>query len=174
MKIVGNDFLGRTDGIRVRLCVGCGYCCIKTPCDASRRLYRGADHCPQLLWIEEDKRYKCGLMIIAGLVGEGYRKELYAGEGCCSGLNSWRQDVKKRDRIDKNNHGNPLDPVFQIFLRCMGGNFISGDSMQLAIIQMQPHLEERGYSKIEINHIKTSIVQVFSQNQSSFMKGFVG
>ena len=65
-----NDLVGKEiDGIRVRDCVGCGYCCAKTQCDASRRLYPSADHCPQLLWMEEDKRYKCGLMLISGPVG---------------------------------------------------------------------------------------------------------
>ena len=163
-----------SDGIRVRRCVGCGYCCAKTPCDASRRLYPGADHCPQLLWMEEDKRYKCSLMLIAGLVGEGYRKELYAGEGCCSGLNSWRKDVKKRDRLDKDNYWNPLDPIFQMFLKYLGESFFSGDAMQLIIYQMQVGLQEKGYSEKEITHIQKTIVQMFSQNQSSFMKGFVG
>jgi hypothetical protein len=174
MKVIGDEFLGRTDNIRTRECVGCGYCCAKTPCDASRRLYPGADHCPQLLWMEEDKRYKCSLMMIAGLVGEGYRKELYAGEGCCSGLNSWRKDVKQRDRLDRDNYWNPLDPIFQIFLKCFAANFISSDSIKLIIIQMAERLKLKGYSDKEIIHIQTTISQMFSQNQSSFMKGFMG
>lgn len=162
------------DGICVRECVGCGYCCTKTPCDASRRLYKGADHCPQLLWIEEDRRYKCGLMLISGPVGAGYREELYAGAGCCSGLNSWRKDVKKRDQPDKDRYSNPLDPIFQIFLKCLSGNFVSGDVMHLTTICMKEDLQHKGYTGKEITHIQSMIVKSFSQNQSSFMKGFVG
>jgi len=172
--MIENSVEKQIDGIRVRECVGCGYCCSETQCDASRRLYRSADHCPQLLWMEEEGRYKCGLMLIAGPVGLGYRAELYAGAGCCSGLNSWRKDVKKRDRLDKNSYWNPLDPVFQIFLKCLSGNFISSDAMKLTMIHMAEDLRTRKYTDREITHIQSMVVKSFRQNQSSFSKGFIG
>lgn len=155
-------------------CVGCGYCCIKTLCDAARRLYPGARSCPQLLWIEEDNRYKCGLMMIAGPVGQGYRAELYAGAGCCSGLNSWRQDVKKRDHLDMDLTWNPLDPLFQTFIKCFANNFVSSDVVVLTVGMMEKPLKEKGYSEREIAHIKTIILHQFRQNRMSFMEGFCG
>lgn len=164
------------DGIPypVKECVGCGYCCIKTPCDAARRLYPGVRSCPQLLWIEEDSRYKCGLMMIAGPVGQGYRAELYAGAGCCSGLNSWRQDVKKRDHLDMDMVWNPLDPIFQIFLKCFANCFVSSDVVTLTLGMMVKYLEEKGYSEREIKHIQTMIVHNFRENRMSFMEEFSG
>jgi hypothetical protein len=157
-----------------RECVGCGYCCSETQCDASRRLYPGADHCPQLLWIEEDERYKCGLMLIAGPVGLGYKAELYVGAGCCSGLNSWRKDVKKRDRLDKDAYWNPLDQLFQIFLKCYANNFVGSDVMILTVGMMEKYLKETGYSEKEIKHIQTTILHQFRQNRMSFMEDFCG
>jgi hypothetical protein len=158
----------------VRECVGCGYCCIKTPCDAARRLYPGARSCPQLLWIEQESRYKCGLMMIAGPVGQGYKSELYAGAGCCSGLNSWRKDVKKRDHLDMDMMWNPLDPIFQIFIRRLSANFVSSDTISLTIASMDKELKEKGYSDRETNHIKTMILHQFCQNRSKFTEEFIG
>ena len=160
--------------LTIRKCVGCGYCCIKTPCDVARRLYPGVRSCPQLLWIEEDNRYKCGLMMISGPIGVEYKKELYAGAGCCSALNSWRQDVKKRDNLDMDMIWNPLDQIFQIFLRRLASEFISNDSIFLAVSGMEKELEEKGYSKKEIEHIKTMILYQFRQNQSNFNEKFMG
>jgi len=157
-----------------RDCVGCGYCCIKTPCDASRRLYPGARRCPQLTWIENEHRYKCGLMMIAGPVGQGYRAELYAGAGCCSGLNSWRNDVKERDHLDMDFSWNPLDPVFQSFIKSLSQNFISSDSISLTILGMTTDLQNKGYSEREIDYIKANITHIFTQNSSKFSKEFIG
>lgn len=79
-------------------CVGCGYCCMEATCTAglaanSDRTYT-TSRCPSLQW--NGKRYVCELMMDTKY-GEMYREKLYAGAGCCSGLNSWRKDVKKRD-----------------------------------------------------------------------------
>jgi len=35
-------------------------------------------------------------MLLPGLEGEIYRRELAADEGCSSPLNSWRKDIRKR------------------------------------------------------------------------------
>lgn len=71
-------------------CVGCGFCCIKTPCDVARRIYGPISECPKLRWNGE--RYVCELVELPGQLGEDYRKELHIGAGCCAGLNSWRGD----------------------------------------------------------------------------------
>jgi len=146
---------------------------MKTLCGAARRLYPGARRCPQLTWIEQENRYKCGLMMIAGPVGQGYRKELYAGAGCSSSLNSWRQDVQKRDE-EIQAKSNPLDPIFQIFIRELGRGFITGDAVSLSVIAMEKPLEEQGYSKVEIKTIQGTILHFFRQQRSSFMDGFMG
>lgn len=161
-----------TEKIKTTPCVGCGYCCIKTPCDASRRLYPGASHCPQLLWL--DDRYECGLMKIAGLVGEGYRQELHAGEGCCCSLNDWRKNVKRREPQLNRTLINPLPEVMQVFIKCLAAEFMSGDKMFMTLHKMGVLLKESGYDEDEIENIKTCSMHVFSENQNSFMKEFMG
>ncbi len=63
--------------MKIDQCNGCGYCCMSTPCDVSRRLYKSADICPQLQWNEDKARYFCGLMLLPGNIGFEYRKELH-------------------------------------------------------------------------------------------------
>lgn len=88
-----------------RQCVGCGYCCTKTPCTAARRIYgNGVTSCAALHW--NGTRYICKLMALTGDMGEQYKRELYAGQGCCSPLNTWRTDVRLREREPKE------DPIF--------------------------------------------------------------
>lgn len=67
-------------------CVGCGYCCILTPCVYSLAAYGKLD-CPALRW--NGQRYVCDH---AG----DWRQELGIGAGCCSTLQTWRHDVRKR------------------------------------------------------------------------------
>jgi len=159
-------------------CVGCGFCCLTAPCEASIRLNRGLRPCPQLQWIDEENKYRCELMRFGGQLGEFYRKELHAGAGCCSSLfNSWRQDVRKRHSIHDNNlenYYNPLDSIFQIFLKSLSANFISTDAIKLTIHGMEKHLSESGYSNKEIHSIQSRILGMFGDNQSSFMKDFMG
>jgi len=155
-------------------CVGCGYCCMKTPCDASRRLYGTIKECPQLIWDEQTSRYNCGLMLIHGMIGEGYKKELHAGAGCCSGMNTWRKDVKKRTGIETSTHLNPLPKLLQIFIKCLSSENISSDVMFLLLGRMQIDLKNDGYSIEEINSITKNIIYSFQGNRSSFQEGFMG
>jgi hypothetical protein len=155
-------------------CVGCGYCCIKTQCDASRRLYGVVDLCPQLSWVEDKKRYVCELMMLPGDLGISYRKQLYAGEGCCSSLNDWRRDVKKRFKIEVSPNYNPLPDYFQVFLKCLAGNFMSSDVMALTLAQMASELKKRDYSQSQIDDLLIHIQRSFSQNRHSFMEDFMG
>jgi hypothetical protein len=41
-------------------------------------------------------RYVCTLMLDP-VEGEKFRRELFAGDGCCAPLNCWRDDVRNRD-----------------------------------------------------------------------------
>lgn len=153
-------------------CVGCGFCCIKTPCDAARRLYPNVKVCPQLQW--HGDRYMCGLMLIAGPLGDDYRRELHAGAGCCCALNSWRKDVKRREPQLNRTAINPIPEIMQVFIRCMAGEFMTGDKMKLATHHMACQLIESGYAEDEVESIKTGIMHIFNENRSSWMKDFMG
>jgi len=83
----------------IRPCVGCGYCCIKSKCMVGIRLYPNLNPCLSLVWSESKNRYMCDLMSIPGIIGNKYREELYEGAGCFSGLNTWRLNVIKRDKL---------------------------------------------------------------------------
>jgi len=152
-------------------CVGCGYCCMKTPCDVARRLYPGVENCPQLEWYED--RYICGLMKLQEPLGSHYREILFAGAGCCCSLNSWRKDVKKRTSVE----GlwiNPLPPIFQIFLNSLSKQFISGDQFALTVIDMKAQMIKMCYDKDETDNIIKSVVSALTENRSKFMKEFMG
>jgi hypothetical protein len=72
-------------------CNGCGVCCLAEPCPVGMLVSRkrhGA--CKALVWVEADRRYRCGLML-AGQRGSGlWRKAWHrwaarwisAGSGC--------------------------------------------------------------------------------------------
>lgn len=75
-------------------CKGCGYCCWKAKCwNALREHGYGDEVCPSLKW--DGERHVCALMGLPGDEGEAYRKDLFAGEGCCSPNNSWRREPLK-------------------------------------------------------------------------------
>ena len=79
-------------------CVGCGFCCLKGICVAGYMRASGSQGgeihpCPYLTWDEAAGRYWCEL----ALQDERFKAVLYIGEGCSCGLNTWRQDVRRRD-----------------------------------------------------------------------------
>jgi len=77
-------------------CVGCGYCCISTPC------FRAAAHgwhcnpnrvCEKLFWDKEKGRYLCQEIID----NPEKMENLGVGFGCPSILgNDWRKNIKRR------------------------------------------------------------------------------
>ena len=147
---------------------------MKTPCDASRRLYGNAEVCPQLHWSDTDERYYCGLMTIGGALGADYRKELHAGAGCCCGLNSWRQDVKKRTRGVREYRFPQIPSMFQAFLRAYGKEpFIGGDTTQLLLSSYRNELKILEYSEDEIDSIIKNVVYHITSNKTSMFKGFM-
>jgi len=80
----------------VKPCVGCGYCCKKSPCFIAMSMGI-ADHgrCLALYWNGE--MYRCRLIE----TNTSKARELFADEGCCSPLNSWRRDVRERNTEPK-------------------------------------------------------------------------
>ena len=101
----------------VKKCIGCGFCCRKGPCgelfkylsweddslwrDNSKVLYTKPkrktikvdwekDGCPELRW--NGDKWRCGLFVSAvrGRVKRAISDNLFFGEGCCCGLNTYR------------------------------------------------------------------------------------
>lgn len=113
-------------------------------------------------------------MKLGSTIGDGYRQELYAGVGCCCGLNSWRKDVKRREPQLNRELINPIPEIMQIFIRCIATEFISGDKIQLALGRMEDILLQKKYAPDEIKSITNGIVHSFNENRSTWMKGFMG
>ena len=155
-------------------CVGCGYCCISTPCEASLRLYKSADICPQLEWHKDKGRYFCGLMLLPGNIGLEYRKELHAGAGCCSNLNDWRKNVKERTRGALLYKYQAVPIMFQIFLKAYGSEpFLSGDVMEIILCKFRDGLKAINYSDEEAKHIVGNVRHYISSNKTSMFKDFM-
>jgi len=76
----------------VQPCIGCGHCCLASPCSWAANL-RGqrSERCAYLFWGSD--RYWCGL---AGTVDERIARGIEHGSGCCQALNPWRKDVRFR------------------------------------------------------------------------------
>jgi hypothetical protein len=80
-------------------CVGCGFCCMQSPCWVGQRLHGvGIKECPSLYWNEDSEMYRCK----AAEMSNSVKEELYIGDGCCPGLNSWRLNVRARKDIKDN------------------------------------------------------------------------
>ena len=79
------------DGIPIRDCVGCGFCCRKGPCGLALQYNLWTNKkCSALVF--KDGWYQCELLLVAtGEVLESWKREPYIGEGCCCGLNSDRK-----------------------------------------------------------------------------------
>lgn len=80
-------------------CIGCGYCCTKSPCLVSWRLLGISDKCKFLHW--NGKRHLC--LLITNNEGEErkkYEEELSIGTECSSPMfNTFRQELKDRTDI---------------------------------------------------------------------------
>ena len=79
------------DGVWVKPCVGCGYCCITANCGAF-----STPECPALIWDQDKQRHFCKLCLLPGKIGKDFRDSLYIGKGCCSNLNTWRNNIINR------------------------------------------------------------------------------
>lgn len=166
------------DGIMVRECRGCGWCCIQTPCDLARRLNPSIkSECTFLKWDNDKNRYVCGAYTNAKFsLQTQIKAELFIGAGCCSGLNSWRKDIKpRRDKdIPEKTVRIKLDPIFKAFLHSLKGGFISGDAIYLTVSGTINRLIEDGtYSKDEANEIRKEIVYILN-DRPKFMEDFMG
>lgn len=155
-------------------CVGCGYCCITAPCFAAQRLHGGGlTTCPHLLW--NRTRYVCSLMLGTGIIADRYREELACGAGCCSSLNSWRQDVQPRRGEDTpQGEVNPVPMELQLFARCLGMTFVSGDTAFLACRALSRELIFRGWSIERAEALAQRVFEHFQGNRNVSTTDFMG
>lgn len=157
----------------IKECIGCGFCCIKAKCAAGARLYPSAEKCPALKW--NGKRHVCDLMELPGIVGEAYRKELYAGEGCCMNLNSWRYEpLQDRTPLATPVLVNSIPSIMQTFLAALGKQWISNDTLQLAMYQYAAMLEQDGMAKDEAKAVANQCIEYMNNQKSKFVKEFMG
>lgn len=169
------------NGIEIKECVGCGYCCVKAPCSAAQRIHgynglvneKGLTECPELQW--DGSRHVCRLMTLPDPLGFEFRQELYAGEGCCASLfNSWRDELKDRRPPKKKEVVNPISPEFQDFLYALGSEWISGDVIYLMCYKFKDLLIKRGYSKEDADIVMKKAMYYIRENRSKKVVNFMG
>ncbi len=154
-------------------CIGCGYCCIKTKCEAGHRLYAETTPCPALIWNGE--RHVCDLMNLPGTLGDKFKKELHAGAGCCSNLNSWRREplinrIPPKTKVPDN----PIPPIMQKFIRALASEMISSDKIALVLGTFARMLKKDGMPTEQIKVVLQNCVRYFNENRSKFMTDFMG
>jgi len=159
-------------------CIGCGYCCVSATCVAGVEKFGVSKPCKGLKWDDENKRHYCILCIGENQSSFFYRKHLHIGEGCCSNLNSWRreplQDRTKTILSSGNLLESPINEVMQHFLVALGQQFISSDSIALAMSTFYANLLKAGYD-VETTRIYCNwTAKYIAQSKSSFMEGFMG
>lgn len=149
----------------VKECVGCGFCCRKAPCWVAVRIWgKGLEKCPALKWDEQEKRYWCDLCKKPGQMGSDYRRELEAGEGCCCGLNTDRQNIPPPEPKMEMYQ---LQPETAILLRCIAHQFCSPEVLHLALIEAERHYKLGP-------EFKKAALAILKENTPSFMEGFMG
>ena len=115
-------------------------------------------------------------MTIPGLLGEQYRTELFAGLGCCSNLNSWRREaLQDRTKLpQKLDIINPIPSIMQKFLKALGSQWISGDSLYLACAHFESLLVQDGMSKNEARATANKALRMLSNHRSGMADQMMG
>jgi len=84
-----------------RPCVGCGYCCFSAQCGLSYERFgciADGQRCPGLKWVTNRRTGK-GRYVCTAIRNPFDASELAIGAGCCSGLNTWRLNVRERKSV---------------------------------------------------------------------------
>ena len=103
-----------------------------------------------------------------------FREELHIGEGCCQGLNSWRQDVRPRLGEEQAFSSKALGQVMEVFIRTLSRQLISGDVVALTVAGTIKELRRKGVPEQEIQNISARIEYVFSENRPKLVRDFQG
>jgi hypothetical protein len=114
-------------------------------------------------------------MELPGDIGAGFRVELYAGAGCCANLNSWRHEplIDRRPNVYLSRDV-VLDSTFQIFLHCLGREFISPDTLSLTILSMVGELIKSGYSEPVAKAIGNKVLHYLRGERTKSIDSFMG
>jgi hypothetical protein len=117
--------------------------------------------------------------MLPGEVGQRYRQELAIDAGCSSPLfNTWREDVKERSVAVANPYdyiSNPLSSEFQLFLAILGKQWVSGDLLELIILEFQYRLHcDYHYTEEEAKRYAERIRNALTENRKSYVKDFMG
>ena len=157
-----------------RPCVGCGFCCRKTPCELAYRIHGGGlTRCPELTY--HDGRWWCSAVERAvGPLADEYREGLYIGAGCCSALNSDRLKIPTPEQVGWGKGEKVADQTnwkgaFQSLCTIMGNEFLNPDLLTLMAVQLQRRSGPR---------VAKEFVHWVKENRSPFveqmMRGFDG
>ena len=172
--------LAIVDGFEARPCLGCGFCCLQAQCGLSVRVHAYKEICPSLYWNETRKRHLCRAVEGDLIITNG--EELDIGAGCCSPLNSWRNEVKNRipERMASTAFGEmrdkiPFDKYFQEFVFILGKQWLSGDVVALTLGAFKRSIIEKfGISDRDATQLCSKILHIMREQQSSFVKNFIG
>lgn len=121
---------------KTKACVGCGYCCKKAPCSLAVRVFGAVTSCPMLIWDEDANRYWCKACKGEGSLRAEYRAQLYIGDGCCSPLNTDRNNIPAPNQKAVN----VLSHEAQVFLTALAREWISGDSIYFILSRCKQEL----------------------------------
>lgn len=142
-------------------CIGCGYCCTKAQCIISIHLYGKSQKCPSLKWNGE--RHICNLMIDDTLLSRQYRKELGIGLGCCSSLNSWRNEpLKDRTEGVFGEDGSlMISPLMGCFLKVLVEELeMTSETKCKLSLRFNDALKKEGFSRHEIAEIEFELLRI--------------
>lgn len=151
-------------------CIGCGFCCRKTPCDVARRAGKvdNRGKCQLLRW--DGERYRCGIMVdeFYDYVRAKYIQDLSIGAGCCAGLNTDRERIPSPaecELVVPEERDIPWKRIVQVFARSLMSGMASGDQVFIMASDIE---RELGRDVADV------FVAACKDSQTSFMKGFMG
>lgn len=148
----------------VKECVGCGFCCKKTPCELAFRVYGNVTKCPSLIWDKEAKRYWCKI-ILDPIIGPKNMDELYIGAGCCCGLNTDRDNILPPEET-ATIASYQMAKETKILIAKLANQMISGDILWLTFNSVAHELNDMRFLD--------EALFIARQQRSSFNEKFMG
>jgi hypothetical protein len=114
-------------------------------------------------------------MMGSGPIPEGYREELAAGAGCCSGMNDWRRNVIPRREVDQHVDKKLFLTIeMQVFIRAMASQFMSNDAFWLILHKFKAEMIRRGWTDEEAERYGRLMTNAYRQNKSKSTEEFMG
>ena len=144
--------ISEIDGVPVKQCVGCGFCCRQAPCAMALRIYgRTLTKCPELVY--HDSRWRCRAVEHAqGPLYDRYVDDVASGGGCSSTMFiedrryiPTPEEIAKREEL-AGISDEPLDykRAFEVLVRQMVQPFrMSGDALWLTMDGLEYKMGKR-------------------------------